>query len=222
MGLSELLSRYSWKLPNVVKSLGGLAYLCVNGGVAVVAYLAAVEWGLDFGLKGRSEAWRVLVVSICAMGIFRSSFANLHFDNREFAAGFAAFVEVFKRRAEKALHQTLAVERLGQLAPVIEGLTYAGTKDYICALAEGVVKSLSVQETERLQSDVAKIDQLEVDDATKMQLFAWRIVDSVGHELFVRFAQEAKRKRATANDEVVQRASDRVRRFAEIRKRLTK
>ena len=74
----------------------------------------------------------------------------------------------------------------------MEGLTYTVTKTYLFAVSEGVLRSISKQEIEVLNKHVARIDSLAVNDATKMQLFAMRIVEVTGLELFVSFAKAAR------------------------------
>jgi hypothetical protein len=217
VGLSELLSRYSWTFRDIIMLSAGLTYLGLNGGVAVVAYLAAVQWNLLSVLHDKNELWRVLAISLLAMAALRSAFANIRIGGKEVAAGLASFIEIFLRRAERELDQKLGLGRLEAIADALEGLTYAATKDYFLAMTEGVMRSLTKPDVEGLQNDVSKIDALEVDDATKMALLGMRIVERTDLSLFVSLAQRAKVQLASANRLATERASDRIQRLAAAR-----
>ena len=220
VGLSELLSRYAWTFRDIVKLSAGLTYLGLNGLVAVVGYLAAVQWNLLSALHDRNELWRVLAISLLAMAALRSAFANIRVGGKEVAAGLASFIEIFLRRAERELDQKLGFERLNAIADALEGLTYSATKDFFLAMTEGVLRSLTKPDVEGLQNDVAKIDALEVDDTTKMALLGMRIVERTNLSLFVSLAQRAKVQLAPANKLATEAASDRLEKLLAAKNRL--
>ena len=220
VGLSELLSRYTWTLRSVMASAAGLSYLGLNGIAAMFAYFAAVQWNFHAGLEGKSEFWRVLVISSLAMAALRSSFINLQIGNRQFGAGFASILEIFMHRAERVLDQKLVKDRWGKVAPIIEGLTYRATKTYLAAVSEMALRSLSAQENNILQQDLAKIDVLEVEDGIKMQLFAMRIVEKTSLELFISFAETARIKLAVENERVNEEKVNKMQRLKDAKKLL--
>src|SRR5260221_7311126 len=134
VGLSELLSRYSWRTSVIFRSWPGLLYLGINGALAMLAYKAAVDWNFHAGLSGKPEGWRAAAAAACGMAILRSSFANLQFGSREFDAGFSVFIGIFKDKTERALDQQLAQDCWETVSPHIEGLTFLATKNYLCAV----------------------------------------------------------------------------------------
>src|SRR5688572_24536009 len=87
VGLSELLSRYKWSVGSILSSVAGWSYLLLNGGVAAVAYQAALDWGFGSGLQGRPEHWRVFLVAVGAMFLLRSSLAQVRFGTHEVGIG---------------------------------------------------------------------------------------------------------------------------------------
>lgn len=218
VGLAELLSRYNWTIRRIVCSSSGFAYLAINGAVAALAYAAAVDSGFLIPADGKAEHWRVVIVSLGAMAAFRSAFAHLKIGGQDFPAGFAAIVDIFKRRAERVLDQDVAEERIERIAPLVEGLTYAATRNYLYAVTEGALRSVSEQEIEVLRKDFAKIDGLEVEDATKMQLLAIRIVELTSLELFVLFAKRAQKQLAPQNAAEIERAAQKRQKFAAARR----
>lgn len=215
VGISELLSRYSWSLGDIFKVAAGLVYLGINGLVAMLAYCAALEWNLFSTLHDKNEIWRVIVVSLLAMAALRSAFANIRVGDKEFAAGLATFIEIFLRRAERALDQKLSHQRWSAVADALDGLTYAATRDYFLAMSEGVLRSLTKPDVESMQNDVSKIDALEVGDATKMALLAMRIVERTNLSLFVAFAERARVKLAAENQVAAESEAARLRRLAD-------
>ena len=214
VGLSELAGKYNWALWHIVFSTGGSMYLVVNGVVATLAYFAAVQWNFHFGLEGKAEFWRILVVSVLGMGAFRSSFANLKLKNNEFAIGFASLIEVFKKRAETALDRGVFQRHIDEVYPVLTGMSYAASRDYLLAVSQHALQSISAQENAALTKEVAKIDALEVNDATKMQLFSLILVQRTSMKLFVRLAEQAKSNLGPQNDKAVRLAQERLDRLA--------
>ena len=199
-GLSELLSRYSWSVSNVTKSSAGRAYLALNAFVALLAYLAAVEWAIPSGLEGKSEIWRVLLASLFGMAVLRSSFLNVRVGNEDLPTGFATIVNVFMKRAERSLDQEVVNDRFLKVEPLVEGLTYAATRNYLVTVTEGALRTLSVEEVDTMHKMVTKIDNAtEVDDATKLRLLAMLIIDLTNVDLFALFAGRAKRALAAEN-----------------------
>jgi len=194
VALSELLSRYSWPLSSILTSGAGLMYLLLNAIVSILAYFAAVEWNWMPALTGQYEFWRVLAVGILGMAFLRSSFANVKLGGKEVSAGLCLLITIFEKRAERALDQDVALERYGNVTQLVQGLTYRVTRNYLCAVTEGVLRSLSKVEAKTFQDDVAGIDALDVDDSTKMELFSMRIIDITGLKLFTNLAQIAKTK----------------------------
>jgi hypothetical protein len=221
VSLAELLSRYKWTLREIGRSSAGWSYLGLSGAAALVAYLLAVDWELDLGLKDKNEIWRVLAVASLGMVVLRSSFANLRIGDKDFPAGPAAILEFAMSRAEKSLDRKLALERWESLRSVVDGLTYAATRNYLMAVSEGTLRSLSSKEIVTIRADVEKIDKLEVDDVTKMKLFAFRLTEDISLELFKSFATAAKVELAAANQLAAKQVSKSLQRLAEIKKTLT-
>lgn len=192
VGLAELLSRYPWSIRKIGTFAAGMMYLAINGTVSFAAYCLAVDWELGFGLEARSEIWRVLLVGVMAMAVLRSAFANIRVGDKDVAAGFSMLLEVFLRRAERSLDQEIARVYLQDVGKLVEGLTYSGSRTYLVAVTEGVLRSVSQQELDLLKEVVAKVDELDVDDATKMVIFASRVIELTSLEVFTHLAAYVK------------------------------
>jgi hypothetical protein len=192
VGLSELLSRYAWKFGDIVRSGWGLVYLIANGIVATIAYTAALQWGLLPDLAAKAEAWRACVIAILSMAVLRSALFNIKVGDKDVGIGLTAFIEIYLRHAERVLDQRIQNTRWQTISELVDGMSYSGTRNYLFAVAQGVLRSLSHDEVEALRNEVAKIDLLEADDPTKMEIFAMRISEKTGLELFIAFAERAK------------------------------
>lgn len=220
IALSELLSRYSWKIKVIVSSCGGWLYMALNGSTAILVYCASVEWEFYAGLEGKSEFWRTIVVSFLAMAVLRSSFFNVKIGNREFGAGFSAFIDIFKGYAERSLDQSVAQKHLEAITPLVCELTYAASKDYLYSMCEGSLRSVAKTEMANLNKDLEKIDKMEVNDSTKMRLFAVRISEVTGLKLFKCLAADAKNNLSNENALVAQQQAAKRKELAFIRSRL--
>lgn len=192
VGLAELLSRYPWSVRKIGTFAAGITYLAINGVVSFAAYCLAIDWELGFGLEGRSEIWRVLLVGVMAMAVLRSAFANIRVGDKDVSAGFSLILEVFLKRAERSLDQEIARVYLQDVGKLVEGLTYSGSRTYLVAVTEGVLRSVSQQELDLLREVVAKVDELDVDDATKMVIFASRVIELTSLEVFTHLASYVK------------------------------
>jgi HPt (histidine-containing phosphotransfer) domain-containing protein len=212
-GISDLLSRYSWTFRSIVVTSSGLAYLLINGAVAMAAYFAVVEFDLDFGLRGRPEVWRVVLVALFAMAALRSSVAKVRIGNQEVAAGLVAFFEPFTRRTIRSLDQQITDQGWSKIAPLITGMVYSASKQYLLVLTETTLRTLTEAEKTALRSAADKIDVQAVDDPTKMQLFAMLLVDTVGLALCTTFAKNAKIALVAENAKAAQQAEENLRRL---------
>jgi len=199
VALSELLGRYSWSLSDILRSAAGRAYLMLNGAISLIAYLAALDWKLGLGLEGRSEIWRVLLVSISAMAVIRSAFLNVKVDGKEVSAGFALIFDIFVRRSERVLDQELTEKMWLEITPIIKGMSYKETHSHLMVLSKGALRSISKEEEEALEQALSKIDRLEVDDSTKMQLLAMLLVHKTSISLFKTLAAQVKEQNLTEN-----------------------
>lgn len=212
VGLSELLSRYSWTIRNICSSAAGWAYLAINGAAALLAYLFAVDWGFDKGLTGKPEGWRVLAVSLLAMVFLRSSLATIRIGDREVGVGLVSLVEVFLRRAEKVLDQGVSRDRWTNVGARTSELTYDATRAYFVTVAESLLRSLNDTERDSWHRELTKIDESDVDADTKMRLLAICIADRLGDDLFATIADNAKQQFADAiGREKRKRETDQVR-----------
>jgi hypothetical protein len=219
IALSELLSRYSWRIRSIIFSSGGLLYMSVNGGVAALVYYASVQWELFAGLKEKSEFWRTLVVSFLAMAILRSSL-NFKVGNHEFGAGFSAFIDVFKGYAERILDQNVTKDQLEAIGPFIVSLTYVGSRNFLLSMCGTALQSIRKDEKAVLDSDLKKIDQMTVSDSAKMRLFALRLSQITGVKLFKCIAADAKNCLSSENALVAQHREAKLRELADVRSRL--
>lgn len=219
-GLAELLSKYSWSLKVIVHSPAGRTYLIINGLVAVFAYYAAVGWGLLENLAGAKEVWRVLFVSLFAMAALRSSFVNLKIGDQDVAGGLAVFLSVFSNRAERSLDQTVGLLRYEAMRTAVAGLRYRATQGHFMAVSAGVLRSLSADELDTLRQDVSKIDLAEVDDETKMVLFAVRLTEAIGDELFVKIASHVQPLLASENERISNEQSAKVKELEKFEREL--
>jgi hypothetical protein len=191
LGLSELLSRYKWALGSILWSRAGWAYLAINGGVAALAYKAALDWGVGTALAGKPELWRVLLVSIGAMFFLRSSLAQVRFGNHEVGIGLVTILEVFSRRAERRLDQVVTRQHWESVGQACSLLTYKATKSHLVAVSEVALASQDEREREAFRAMAAKIDDMPVDDETRMRLLAMVLGNMLGRDLFDTIAKEA-------------------------------
>jgi hypothetical protein len=191
VGLSELLSRYRWSLGSILSSVAGWSYLLLNGGVAALAYRAALDWGFGDALQGRPEHWRVLLVAVGAMFLLRSSLAQVRFGNHEVGIGLVTILEVFSRRAERRLDQVIASQRWSKVDKACTELTYRATRAYWSAVADTALASQSEAERATLRATFEKIDEMPVDDDTKIRLLAMALWELLGNKLFETIANEA-------------------------------
>jgi hypothetical protein len=191
VGLSELLSRYKWALRSILSSVAGWAYLALNGGVSALAYLAALDWGFGSALQNKPEHWRVLLVSIGAMFLLRSSLAQVRFGSQEVGIGLVTILEVFSRRAERRLDQEMAEERWSKVDTACTNLTYRATRNYWVAVSDTALASQGDSERATFRKTMDKIDEMPVDDDTKMRLLAMALWELLGHSLFEKVAGEA-------------------------------
>ena len=214
VGLSELLSRYSWSLGSILSSVAGWSYLLLNGGVAALAYRAAMDWGFGNVLQGKPEFWRVVLVAIGAMFLLRSSLAQVRFGSHEVGIGLVTILEVFSRRAERRLDQAVASERWSRVDKACTKLTYRATRAYWTAVVDTALASQSEGERAAFRAAVEKIDEMPVDDDTKMRLLAMALWELLGNSLFetianeasVRFKKEIEDDRATRTAQLQQLA----------------
>jgi hypothetical protein len=222
VGLTELLHRYKWNLCDIGGCAAGWFYICLNGIASLAAYLLAVDWNLYFGLEGKSEVWRVILVSSMSLTLLRVSFAKLHSEHPESAAGPSAILQFAMGRAEKSLDRKLALKRWESIQSVVIGLNFKKARPYILAVSETTLRALSTSEINILRNDVAKIDALDVEDVVKMKLFAYRLTEEITLELFESFAKAAKTELGTSNDVPVEQVAAKLQRLAKFRNRLPK
>lgn len=214
VGLSELLSRYRWSLGSILSSVAGWSYLLLNGGVAALAYQAALDWGFGNALQSKPEQWRVILVAVGAMFLLRSSLAQVRFGNHEVGIGLVTILEVFSRRAERRLDQVIASERWSKVDKACSKLTYRATRAYWSAVADTALASQSEVERATFRATIEKIDEMPVDDDTKMRLLAMALWEFFGNTLFetianeasVRFKSEVEADRATRTAQLQQLA----------------
>jgi hypothetical protein len=201
VGLSELLSRYtSAGAFEIARLRGGKSYLVLNGLVAVLAYYAAVDWQINLGLEGKSEIWRVLLISVASMAILRTSFLNLRFGDKEVPTGMATFVQIFLTRSERSLDQELEGARYTRIGNVLKGLTYESVRKHILVESRLLLKSLTPKDLNDLDEAAKKIDEVDLEDDTKMKLLSRRIIDIIGENLFVKIAQTIKNESLEDNE----------------------
>jgi hypothetical protein len=210
VGLSELLSRYKWSVGSILSSVAGWSYLLLNGGVAALAYQAALDWGFGSALQGRPEHWRVLLVAVGAMFLLRSSLAQVRFGSHEVGIGLVSILEVFSRRAERRLDQVIASERWAKVDKACTKLTYRATRPYWGAVTDTALASQSEGERATFRATIEKIDEMPVDDDTKMRLLAMALWELLGNRLFETIANEAS---VRFKDEI---EADRVTRTAQL------
>lgn len=191
VGLSELLSRYRWSLASIASSFAGWCYLLLNGGVAALAYRAALDWGFGSALQGKPEFWRVLLVAIGAMFLLRSSLAQVRFGDHEIGLGLVSILEVFSRHAERRIDQVITSERWSKVDKACTKLTFRATVAYWTAVADTALVSQSENERAAFRATIEKIDKMPVDDDTKMRLLAMALLGLLGNSLFERIATEA-------------------------------
>ena len=219
IALSELLSRYSWRIREILSSAGGSLYMAVNGSVAALVYCASVEWDINLGLNEKSEFWRALVVAFLAMAVVRTTL-NFKIGNHEFGAGFLAFIEIFKNYAERLLDQKATKKQLDQIIPMIADLTYGETKNYLFSMCGHALQAAKKEAKATLDSDLKKIDEMTVNDSAKMRLFALRLSHFTGAELFKTIAADAKKSLSGEIALVAQQREAKLKELAELRSRL--
>ena len=200
VGLSELLSRYSWSVKMILTSGPGWAYTAVNGFAAVIAYRAAVDWNIPAGLIGKPEWWRVLLVSGIAMAVLRSAFTTVRIREERVGIGLVSVVDVFLRRAERGLDQRLTHLRWKHVGSIVADLEYEVTREYFLSVTLTVLPSLTDRERATIQSETDKIQKLDVDTDTKMRLLALYVATKLGDDLFLEIASNAKLKFAAESE----------------------
>lgn len=194
VGLAELLSRYRWSLGSILRLAAGWGYLLINGAVAAFAYLAALDWGFGDTLHGKPEHWRVLLVSVGAMFLLRSSFAQVRFGSYDVGIGLVAILEVFSRRAERRLDQIIATKRWSSVNKACTNLSFRSTRAYWCAVADTTLASQNDDERAAFRATIEKIDEMPVDDDTKMHVLAMALWELLGDGLFETAANEASER----------------------------
>lgn len=212
-GLSDLFSKYPWTLRHIIWAWSGAFYLLVNGAVSVIAYFTVDAFGVTFGLIGKAEIFRVVLVALFAMAALRSSVANVRVGNQEVAAGVAALFEPFKRRTVREMDRRITAAMLEQIAPLITGLVFSTSKNYLVAVSLTSLRTLTEEEKKALEKGVAWIDGQLIDDPTKMQLFARLLVETVGLPLFTVFAKNAKVALLAENTKATKDAEENLRRL---------
>jgi hypothetical protein len=161
----------------------------------MLVYRFALEWDLSLGLQGKSEFWRVLLVSLASMAIFRSSFANLRVGTKEFPTGFTILVEFFLAKSERSLDRSLMEERFDLVSGKLTDLTYDDIKGEILFTSTLLLRSITEEDVDRLTRLVKQLDDAVLFERQRKALLAMRIVDVVGEQLFetlLRRAREGK------------------------------
>jgi hypothetical protein len=194
VGLSELLSRYSWSVRSILLNMSGWMYLVLNGCAAIVAYQLAIDFNIAFGLDGKPEWWRASIVALLSMAFLRSAFANIKIGERSVGVGLVSFIEIFKKRAERDLDQELTKWRLRKVGALVAELPYESAGNYLIHLTITTLPSLSDQDREDILRETTKIASMEVNNEKKMLLLAMRLEHWLGQNLLVEMVAEAARK----------------------------
>ncbi len=219
IGLTELLSKYTWSAKAVLTSAPGWGYLSISGLSTLLAYSFAYSLDLLSPLALQGEYLRVVACSLMGTAVLRSSFANLKIEGgKEFSAGFQGILDVFRERAETSLDQRMQEDTIDLVSPIVENFSFFTSKEHFCALGIDLLQSVSPDKKESFYQAVAKLESSPVPDSTKMVLFSRMLIELTGEKLFRKIANQVEKDFGKANIESKNNEKFALERLVELKK----
>jgi len=215
VGLTELLSKYTWSFCNIFKNSAGWLYISVSGSGSLLAYFFIVSFGLMPSVKATGWFWHVFISSVLGVAVFRSSFANLDVGGKQFSAGVGVILDVFKKRAERNLDQDIQDSLYITVLPLVSKLSFAAAKDHLVLLSSEVLRSLSDQEKKEYLKGVDRISKLTAPDSSKMVVFSLLLINLTGEKLFKTIIDNTTKLFAEQSKNVQDELDENMRRLAE-------
>ncbi|TDD75805.1 hypothetical protein E1293_27665 [Actinomadura darangshiensis] len=200
IGLAELVARYRDKPVAALLSPGGLLFVFVNAGAAIVALIVVTASGWTFGLPETTAPASLLVVRVIAAAVgsaavLRTSFAPA--SSGAAGTGPVALLNGILRIADGELERKRALSRLSHND--LTGLSFERDHAALAELCCHLMREFDLAEAQRLGGLAAELSSRDdLTDADKLDCWGLELTRLVGERAL---RQAARRLRDRPRDE---------------------
>ncbi len=144
VGATELASRYRDRPAVLVASPSAWLYALLNAGAAALALLVVDSAGWTFGATEPNtvDVLRVMVASLSAMAVFRSSFFTVRLGDTDVGVGPSTLLTTLLGIADRSVDRRRAADRSATVTKIMAGISFERSRlalpTFVLALMQNV------------------------------------------------------------------------------------
>jgi hypothetical protein len=164
VGLAELVSRYRDQPSAVLFAPSAWLYMVLNGAASLAALSFAKTMGWDFGMADASQRALILIL-LCgfgAMGLIRTSFANIAVSGKDVSIGFVTVLDSLLYAADRGVDRARSRQRIKVATRIMRDVEFENAREALPATVLASLQNVSVVEAQKLRetlSAIAESDQ---------------------------------------------------------------
>lgn len=194
VGAAELASRYRDRPASLVNAPGAWAYVLLNAAASGVALLLVRTFDWRFGATtGESiGAIQVLVASLSALALFRSSLLTVRIGGQDVGVGPSTLLATLLTVADRSVDRIRAKDRSGQVTKIMAGVSFPKAQAALPAFCLALMQNVQPQEQRDLAIAVDALAAGKMTDTQRSYALGLLLMNLVGPQVLAHAVQALK------------------------------
>lgn len=184
VGAGEMVSRYRDAPERALTTRAAWIYLGVNGAAAAAALklMEVFDW-LKAGTTAQTTATRILTAGFGALAFFRSSLLLVRVGDHDVQVGPISFLQAILNATDRAVDRWRGQWRAADAAQMMAGVNFDKAINLLVPLCLDALQNLSDEDNRQLASELAKLNQNQVDRSAKAISLGLKLMNAVGRDV---------------------------------------
>jgi hypothetical protein len=185
VGLVELASRYRDRPAVLVGVPSAWLYALVNASATVVALLLVNSFGWTFGgvPQGATTVLRVLVASLTALALFRSSLFTVRIGDADVGVGPSTLLTTLLGIADRGVDRRRATDRSRQVTKIMSGVSFGRARLALPAFCLALLQNVPPAEQHDLGIAVDALSASSMSDTQKAYALGLLLLNVAGPDV---------------------------------------
>ncbi|TVT55839.1 hypothetical protein FNH05_08970 [Amycolatopsis rhizosphaerae] len=192
VGAAELASRYRDRPATLVSVPSAWFYVVLNAAASGVALLLIRTFGWRFGADtdAHAAAVQVLVASLSALALFRSSLFTVRIGGQDIGVGPSTLLITLLNVADRSVDRVRARDRSGQITKIMAAVSFAKAQAALPAFCLALMQNVTPQEQRDLAVAIDALAAGKMTDTQRTYALGLLLMNLVGPKV-LRYAVEA-------------------------------
>lgn len=188
VGTTELMARYRDAPFEAIRAPSSFVYEAVNAFAAAIALWVIHVFGWTFGVEDgdptKLQVWQWIVAAFGSMALFRSSLFTIRLGDTDVAVGPLSILQTILNVSDREVDRLRAEKRseaVKNAMSIVE--SFEQIKNALPTHCMALMQNVSAEEEKDLRQVVNSIDQLPIDERTKILNLGLVLINIVGADV---------------------------------------